>query len=249
MPSARSVYLSAMAVASLWISAASSATAQTLPASSGVPTGGVAGAGTALSHGPAVGTPMTGDLGVGSPTAIFVARRGWHIDVGFATGELEAPLRSVAAKLLDARYVFFGFGDRRYLMSKHHMPAMIEALWPGRGLILVTGLSASPAEAFGAVHVIELRMSPEQSSAAQDFIWRSLTKTGPPPDGDRIDVVARGPYEGSLYFNARAKYSAMHTCNTWAAEVLGNAGLPVRTAGVVFAGQVWSQTSRLSAAE
>ena len=40
-------------------------------------------------------------------------------------------------------------------------------------------------------------------------------------------------------------YSAVHTCNTWAAETLRAGGLPVHAAGVIFAGQLWTQMSRL----
>jgi Protein of unknown function (DUF2459) len=229
MSSARSVGVSALAAAALFM--VLSAAAQTLrPASPG----DVAASPAVRGH---------------ASAAIYVARRGWHIDIGFAAGELRAPLNSLAAKLPEARYLFFGFGDRRYLMVKrHNMLTMLEALWPGKGLILVTGLVASPAEAFGMAHVVELRISPEQSAAAQDFIWQSLIKTQS-SDAGPIDAAAPGPYEGSLYFSARAKYSAIHTCNTWAAEVLDKTDLPVHPAGVMFAGQVWNQTRKLAAAE
>jgi hypothetical protein len=181
-------------------------------------------------------------------TTIYVVRRGWHVDVGFAASDMEAPLIAIAAKFPGVRYLFFGFGDRRYLMAHHHVPAMAAALWPGRALILITGLSATPGQAFGDAHVVRLRVSVEQSRAAQDFIWSSMAIV-PSPTGDPTPVVERGPYEGSLYFSARAPYSAFHTCNTWAAEVLRGAGLPVRTSGVLFAGQIWKQTRKLAAAE
>jgi hypothetical protein len=179
--------------------------------------------------------------------AIYVVRRGWHVDVGFAASDMVPPLNAIAAKFPGVRYLFFGFGDRRYLMAQHHVPAMAAALWPGRALILTTGLSASPTQAFGDGHVVRLRVSDEQSRAAQDFIWSSMAVA--PSPGDPMPVVERGPYEGSLYFSARAPYSAFHTCNTWAAEVLRGAGLPVRATGVLFAGQIWKQTRKLAAAE
>ena len=57
-------------------------------------------------------------------------------------------------------------------------------------------------------------------------------------------VYQNGPYENSLYFLASSKYSAFHTCNTWGAEALHMAGLPIHSAGVIFAGQLWSQVER-----
>jgi hypothetical protein len=200
------------------------------------------------------GASASGDS---SGADLYVARRGWHVDVGFdATAIIALPLAAVTADLPGSRYVFFGFGDRRYLLSRHHsLPAMLGAVWPGKGLILATGLTASPAEAFGAGSVIRLHLTVDQALAAQTFIARSLSRSvagGGTGDGaGRADAPAvslgSGPYDGSLYFAAGPTYSAAHTCNTWAAEVLKSAGLDVRTRGVVFAGQLWRQARRLSA--
>jgi hypothetical protein len=92
--------------------------------------------------------------------------------------------------------------------------------------------------------VIELVLTAEQSAALRDFIWKSLRT-----DRDALGVYAQGPYEDSLYFLATAKYSALHTCNTWAAQALRAAGLRVHTAGVIFASQFWSQVRRLKQAQ
>jgi Protein of unknown function (DUF2459) len=170
-------------------------------------------------------------------SAMFVVRRGWHIDIGFAAADLKPPLDSLVPQFPGVKFLFFGFGDEHYLQAKNHnAPVLLAALWPGRALILATGLTASPQDAFGASQVIALTVTEPQSRNAQDFIWRSLQQP-----------VAQmtGPYEGSLYFTATAKYSAVHTCNTWAAESLAAAALPVHSGGVIFAGQLWSQVRRV----
>lgn len=180
-------------------------------------------------------------------TTILVARRGWHIDIGFAVADLGAPLNSLAALFPGANYLFFGFGDRHYLLAhSHNLPVLLGALWPGPGMILGTGLEATPAEAFGDAWVIELKVSSAMVRSAQAFIWNSLDKGGEAATDRPITAYARGPYEGSLYFNSLARYSAFHTCNTWAAEVLKAGGLPVRSKRVWLAGQLWSQTQKLA---
>jgi hypothetical protein len=177
-----------------------------------------------------------------APITIYVARRQWHIDVGFAAADLTVPLKSVASDFPEVRYLFFGFGDRRYLMAKnHHLPTLLSAIWPGAGIMLVTGLRASPDEAFGAEHVIELRATAAQARSLQSFIWGSFGKQ----DGAAA-VYAAGPYQGSLYFGATPVYSGLHTCNTWAAEVLEAGGLRVSAAGVILAGQLWTRARRAS---
>jgi Protein of unknown function (DUF2459) len=176
----------------------------------------------------------------GTATAIVV-RRGWHIDIGFAVTDLELPLCSIAANLPAATFIFFGFGDMHYLMSKHHGSSTLSAaLWPGAGIMLVTGLAATPQQGFGPSHVVELNVTALESRQLQSFIWNSFAIS----EG-RAAPYHPGPYEDSFYYLALPHYSALHTCNTWAARALHAAGLPIRSSAVWFAGQLWGQVRRL----
>ena len=176
---------------------------------------------------------------------VFVVRRSWHIDIGFPAAELQRPLASVRSEFPSAQYLEFGFGDRHYLMSPHRGPGtLLAAVWPGRALILMTALTAPPQQAFGAANVIELRVTGRQLQQIQQFIWQSMTDD---PGATRVSAVASGPYAGSLFYPALPRYSGVHTCNTWAAESLQSARLPIHSTGVEFAGQLWSQTRRLQA--
>jgi len=178
-----------------------------------------------------------------APTTLYVARRSWHIDVGFAVQALSAPLAAIASREFPrARYVFFGFGDRHYLLSKdRNAPLLLEALWPGPGLILVTEIEVRPAQAFGAANVVEIPLEPGQALAVGEFIGQSLAHHA---DGT-VAPSGQGPYEGSAYFDAVARYSGFHTCITWAAEALRSAGLPIRSRFTLVAGQLWHQVLRL----
>jgi hypothetical protein len=176
-----------------------------------------------------------------SSTVIYVIRRNWHVDIGFVAADLQPPLAVLRADFPRARYLLFGFGDRHYLQDHDHgAGGMLAALWPGAGLMLATALDNSTQDAFGERSVIELQVSPAQALQLQQFIWQSLLidRGAPLPP-------LPGPYEGSAYFGSSQRYSALHTCNTWAAQALRAAGLPVHTAGVVLAGQLWVQARRL----
>jgi hypothetical protein len=174
---------------------------------------------------------------------LYVVRRGWHIDIAFAAGELELPLSSVLTQFPGARFLSLGFGDRHYLEAKnHHFPEMLAALWPGPGLVLATGLQNTPEQAFGTEHVIAVHVTGAQKRAAELFIWKSLARR----DGS-VPVDSPGPYDGSVYLASTRTYSGFNTCNTWAAQVLKSAGLPVHSIGVLFAGQLWTQARRLAA--
>ena len=207
------------------------------------------------------------EAGSAKSTVIYVVRRGWHIDVGFAAADIQPPLNSVAEQFPGVRYLFFGFGDKHYLLAKdRNAPVSLGALWPGPGMILATALASSPQDAFGTVHVVALAATEEQTRNVQAFIWRSMrgpaeSDEGQSKDGGQsqsknvgqssnrengaVRPYGPGPYEGSLYFAATPRYSALHTCNTWAAQSLAAAALPIHSAGVLFAGQLWRQVRRL----
>jgi Protein of unknown function (DUF2459) len=172
-------------------------------------------------------------------TTVYVVRRKWHIEVGFAAADL-GPLAFAGAEFPRAKYMFLGFGDRHYLLARNHnAPVMLGALWPGPGLILLTAIDGAPGSAFGRPQVIELDLTGAQARAIQSFIRDAIADPAP---------YAKGPYEGSLYYAASARYSAFHTCNTWAAEALRAGDLPVHSRGVIFASQLWSQVARLARA-
>ncbi|HTV80068.1 MAG TPA: DUF2459 domain-containing protein [Steroidobacteraceae bacterium] len=182
--------------------------------------------------------PVTGPL-----TAVFVVKRGWHTDIGFAVPDISAPLAATRSAFPAARYVLFGFGDRHYLLTHgRKFAALFGAIWPGRAVVLVTTLEASPEAAFGDQHVIRLMVPPEQQERLQAFIWKSVESSAGSPQS-----LGPGPYAGSAYYAATEGYSGLHTCNTWTAEGLAAAGLAVHSRGVEFAGQVWHQVRRLAA--
>ena len=174
---------------------------------------------------------------------MYVVKREWHVDVGIALADAQPPLRPVAAAFPSSRYLLFGFGDRRYLLQGG-AGNMVAALWGGAGLILVTNVGLQqPEQVFGHDNVVRVALTPQQMSDLQGFIGRSLAWR----DGGIVPVLpgsnAVGSY--SAYYESVLRYSALHTCNTWAAEALKSADLPVSSSGVEFAWQLWEQVRRL----
>ena len=174
---------------------------------------------------------------------LYVVKRAWHVDIGIALADAQPPLRPVAAAFAASRYLLFGFGDRRYLLQGG-AGNMIAALWGGAGLVLVTSVGLQqPEQVFGPDNVVRVALTPRQMSDLQGFIGRSFAWR----DGAIVPVLpgshAVGSY--SAYYESVQRYSALHTCNTWAAEALKSADLPVSSSGVDFAWQLWEQVRRL----
>jgi hypothetical protein len=146
----------------------------------------------------------------------------------------------VAGLFPDAAWMVFGFGDRDYVLAESPgLGTSLAALWPGPGAILVTGLRVAPDAGFGAGASIPLRLPPGGMAGVAGFITASLATPEP---------LRPGPYPGSLFLPASRFYSAFYTCNTWTAEGLAAAGLPVEPAGILFAAQVNALGEALRAA-
>jgi hypothetical protein len=186
--------------------------------------------------------PVTSAADAGPRIVIFVVRRGWHTDIGFNAGDIPAPLAAVRSQLPTAHYLLFGFGDQHYLVN--HGPSLgglVGAIWPGPGLVLVTGLTGTPERAFGDEGVIRLLLTADQARRLEEFVLKTLAATNGVPK-----VLATGPYDESYYYFSTLRYSGLHTCNTWTAEALKAAGLAVHSVGVEFAGQVWRQVRQIA---
>ena len=181
-------------------------------------------------------------------TLVHVIRRGWHTDIAVpAAGPLVPELASLARDFPGVRYLVFGFGDRAYLMEPGAGPlATVRALLPGRGAILLTALAATPEEAFGLEAVVALPLAGEEFRRLQQFLADSLDRGGLAP-GDRLRPLAAGPYPGSVFHASTITYAATYTCNTWTAEAIAVAGVPLRADGVLLAGQVMARVGAIAA--
>ena len=177
---------------------------------------------------------------------VYIISRGWHTEVGLAAPEIRGPLATLERRFPGVTVLTFGFGDRAYLTARRvTIGSTLRALFPGRGVVLATALRASPAAAFGADNVVTLRLTSGEVDRLSRFVWDALDKETPAaPRG-----LGDGPYPGSVFYATVGTYDAFHTCNTWTAEALEAAGLPVTSSGVIFAGQVMARARALAAAQ
>jgi len=175
---------------------------------------------------------------------IYLVERGWHTDIGLPATQSGDALAELRTTFPGVHTLVIGFGQRAYLLHREHdLADMLAALAPGAGALLVTALRDTPQTAFPADDVVVLKVSTRGLARLTDFIAGSFER---PPDGT-LHAIADGPYPGSLFYASTSTYSAGFTCNTWTAEALQTAGLPVHVAGVVFADEVADQARRIAA--
>ena len=175
---------------------------------------------------------------------IYLVARGWHTDIGLQAAQLGDTLDQLRTRFPGVQTLVIGFGERAYLLHREHgVGDMLAALIPGPGAMLVTALRDSPVDAFPAGDTITLHVSPRGLARLVDYISHAFERN---PD-DTLQELAAGPYPGSLFYASTVTYSGVYTCNTWTAEALQIAGLPVHAAGVLFADDVADQARRIAA--
>jgi len=137
-----------------------------------------------------------------------------------------------------APYVIFGWGAHDYYMARNPGIAdLLRAATQGPAVMFVTPLWVSPIAYAGAANAFPIYVSRAGIDNLLQFLWGSLAKDR---NGAPYEAGA-GPYPQSIFYTAAGSYDLSHTCNTWTAEALHAAGVPVTAAGVVFPGQLLDQ--------
>lgn len=173
----------------------------------------------------------------GGVTAYLIAA-GWHAEIALAVHAIHDPLRAVTPDFPGAQYLSFGWGERNYYMAR--APTVgdaMSALFPGPAVLLVTPLYRRPRDSRANAQVFELSLSTTGLDRLSNYLWAAFDKSG---DGSPRRLAA-GPEPGSVFYAATGTYSASYTCNTWTAEGLRVAGIPVTPAGVVFVSDLTDQ--------
>lgn len=169
---------------------------------------------------------------------VYVIAGGWHTELDLPRASIDAPLAALTLRFPGARSLVFGWGARGYYMARHPgFEDLMRAATPGPAVVLVIPLAMSPAAFAGPANVVALAISSDGAARLSQFLWNDLVG-----GRDRIPRdVGAGPDPQSVFFAAAGSYDLSHTCNTWTAEALHAAGLPVTAAGVVFSGQLLDQ--------
>jgi len=189
-------------------------------------------------------TPQVTSDALGGGSSVIIVDRGWHTDIALSAEAISGPVAALGTDFPGVRFLVFGFGDQAYYMAHGStFLGMLEALFPGPGVILVTALKAPPADAFGGDHVVTLQLSSGQLSAITASIKRSLQRQ---PNG-LMQKLGDGPYPGSLFYASGETYDVFHNCNHWTLATLHSGGLPTNPEGAIFSGQVMEQVRRIAA--
>jgi uncharacterized protein (TIGR02117 family) len=174
---------------------------------------------------------------------IFVVHDNWHAAIVFKKADLGTDLIPEAEDFSSVEYVEFSWGDADYFETPDAgiLLALRAAFWSRGSVLHVVGVERTLQEHFRPAEIIQVPVSDEAFQRLGQFLSAHF---------DRADSSVRATARPGLTPNARfypstGRFSIARTCNTWVAEALQYAGLPVTSAFVVTAANLASQVRPL----
>lgn len=164
---------------------------------------------------------------------VLAVNIGWHVGLAFAAGDLDPAAFPEAADFPDAQWLEIGWGDRDFYRDPDAgIAAMLGAAFGSSGAVLhVVAMPAYPADYLPAAEVTAIRLDEARFGRLVAYVSKTVDRGAAP----RARALGPGLYPVSRFYPALGRFSINRTCNTWAAEGLAAAGLPLDPDGVVRA--------------
>jgi uncharacterized protein (TIGR02117 family) len=176
---------------------------------------------------------------------VFIVHDSWHAAIVLRKDEVSTATLPELADFPDARFVEFSWGDKDYFPDPDSgfSMALKAAFWSSGSVLHLVGSTHEPRKFYSKAEVIELHFSPTAFDRLIDFLSQSFLR---PNSKGRAQANA-GLYSYSRFYPSSGKFSLLNTCNTWVAQTLETAGLPVSASRVITAGQLAEQIDRIKA--
>lgn len=155
---------------------------------------------------------------------IWVSSNGWHTGIIVPLNQIPAALMPEKSAFAGEVYLEMGWGDAGFYQAEDITTGLaLEALFsPTPSAVHLVGFSAEPRHFFAASQVLQLRVSEAGFMQLLEFMDASLSRK-PSPAITRTE----GLYGNSRFYAGSGEYTALHTCNHWAAHALVTAGVPI----------------------
>ncbi len=142
-----------------------------------------------------------------------------------------------------AHFIEFSWGDKDYFPNPDagFFSALKAALWSSGSVLHVVGFSGDVRYFYSRAEIIQLHLSAPAYARLQDFIAQTFSRQGTGRAQPSAGLVAN-----SRFYPATHNFSLVKTCNTWVAEALESAGLPIAPSYVMTAGQLAEQIGKLN---
>ena len=167
------------------------------------------------------------------PGPVLAVSLGWHVGLAFPAADLDPESFPEVADFPDAQWIEVGWGDAAFYRDPDpDMGAVLAAaLVPTPAVLHLVAMPTHPARYLPAAEVVAIPLDPAQFARLVAYVSGSVDRG----DRPRAESIADGLYPVSRFYPALGSFSLARTCNTWVAQGLAVAGVPIDADGVVRA--------------
>ena len=181
--------------------------------------------------------------GEASCKTVVIVHNSWHAAIVLRRDELSVDVLPEMGDFPDAKFLEFSWGDQDYFPDPNSgvWAALRAGFWSGGSVMHMVSFQISVSEFYRGAEIIELRYNPSAHEKLLRYIARRFARPvigAPAPPRPGLFAYSR-------FYPSRQKFSILRTCNTWVAEALESAGLPILPRMVLTAGNLASQVAPL----
>jgi uncharacterized protein (TIGR02117 family) len=175
--------------------------------------------------------------------SVFIVHNSWHAAIVLNREDLSSEALPELADFSGVRFVEFSWGDRDFFTDPDAgvWAALRAAFWSSGSVLHLVGFNDGVAEFYRGAETTELRLAAPAFRLLIEFISQTFDRPAP----SRRAQSSPGLFAYSRFYPATTRFSLLRTCNTWIAEALSAAGLPLSPGSVLTAGSLATQLASL----
>ena len=173
-------------------------------------------------------------------TNIYIVSHGWHTGIVLKSENLGEELKFLNQIFGYHPYYEIGWGDKGFYEAEEITTKItLKAMFiPTPTVLHIVAVPELPENYFLNSEVIKIPISKK----AHSILNQSILKTFKKKANGEIVKTKKGIYGNSFFFEANGSYYILNTCNTWTAQTLEEAGLPINSILTLTARSVLSQS-------
>jgi uncharacterized protein (TIGR02117 family) len=157
--------------------------------------------------------------------SIWVVNYGWHSSIVIKKADIRQAVLPEVGDFPDADHVEIGWGDWDFYQARDPGVGLAfkAAFWSSKSVLHVTGFKGAPTNYFRASEIVEIVLSDDAFRLLIQFISDSFSRPRAPA---RVEGLP-GLFPNSRFYPATGRFYLFQNCNTWVAEALQAAKLPI----------------------
>lgn len=176
---------------------------------------------------------------------VYIVHNSWHAAIVLPRDDLNVQILPELRDFPSPGFIEFSWGDQDFFPDPDSgvWAGLHAAFWSSGSVVHMVAIRANPRQFYPGAEIFELRLDPSAQQKLIHYLSASFARSGAGPAPARP-----GLFSYSRFYPSRQKFSFLRTCNTWVAEALEAAGLPVAPRMVFTANNLAHQIAPLSKA-